>query len=170
MLLLLFVLFAVILHEDHVFGGVVGLTKFLRTRKPIGDAPSSWWPAKPGPSLSARAKRQDNGNTAGKSQDKEIKDEGPIVIGQRKRSGKRDDDDGNGQNTKFPTGYLPPSKSTLFTSLLLTQCTLPILLCLSLGLEHPEGPYRVDHVCIDMNQVIASLPSVSHIASDYHNS
>ena len=108
MLSLLFVLFAVILHDNPVFGGVVGLTKFLRTRKPIGDSPSSWWPAKPGPSLSARAKRQDNNvptptTKGGQDKDQEAKEDGPIVMGQSKRGSKREED-GSGQNTKFPTG------------------------------------------------------------------
>ena len=108
MLSLLILLFATILYDDLVFGGVVGLTKFLRTRKPVGDTPSSWWPAKPGPSFSTRTKRQENGIT-GKGQDKETKENGPIEIGQRKRSGKREED-GPGQNTKFPIGRLYPIK------------------------------------------------------------
>ena len=110
MLTLLLLLLAVILHDSwdglprvYVDAGVVGLTKFLRTRKPIGDSPSSWWPAKPGPSLSARAKRQDNLNTGKVVQEQDTKEEVPIALGQRKRGVVRDED---GMNTKFPTGYL----------------------------------------------------------------
>ena len=121
--MLLLLLLAVILHGSwdglpgvYVDAGVVGLTKFLRTRKPIGDTPSSWWPAKPGPSLSARAKREDNLST-GKGQ-KTKGDEasiaiGQIALGQRRKSVPKRDEDGSSsdvKNTKFPTGMHNPPK------------------------------------------------------------
>ena len=111
-----------------VDAGVIGLTKFLRTRKPIGDTPSSWWPAKPGPSLSARvAKRQDNNNINTGNKDQDNKEELPISLGQRKNIS---------SGTKF---------SSTGAGAGVTQ-----------GSSYAEigSPYRVDHVCIDMNQLL----------------
>lgn len=42
-------------HPVLVDGGVAGLTRFLRTRKQVGESPS-WWPALAGPSATARYK------------------------------------------------------------------------------------------------------------------
>ena len=195
--------------HDFAEGGVVGLTKFLRTRKPYGDSPSSWWLAKPGPSTSASAKdsyeRSGSGTLSrngevgggGKNSKKrgprgvapgsvvtdseeedddsidvlyenKLTDEGSqqggLLVGGTNSTDSTDssavrgtDDSTTGRSTSRSKGGkgLPadtvdgpqntpdiPSKSGRQGALLKSAHNTP------------AAPYRADHVCVDMNQIL----------------
>ena len=178
----------------------MGLTKFLRTRKPYGDSPPSWWPAKPGPSTSARAK--DNYGRSGSGSTVEIGDAGGGKKNPKKRRSRGgasggiatdteeevDDsvdvlsedtltDEGNDRSgtdsgTARRTGkgkgidastpsHNPPDPQEMqgTVSTQSTQSTHS-----AQGTKGGEGmqgvytppaaPYRADHVCVDMNQIL----------------
>jgi len=107
-----------------VDAGVAGLTRFLRTRKQVGEG-ASWWPAHPGPSASARHK--------GKGKDHPAPDKGgkrnskAWVAG----AGSNNHTAQGGGNTTTATATAKPPPAH----------------------PHPT-PYVCDHVCVDMNQIL----------------
>ena len=176
---LLYVLFGSLVdhgphHRQFADGGVVGLTRFLRTRKQYGDAPSSWWPAEPGPSPSARAKGVYEAAGGRKSGKKRPPPRGPALNGTGTITSttasttttsaavalSNDGLDGDDNKDSLQVDGINPATAV--------DITEHVGGSTSGGESSPKGasplggklggkppsPYRADHVCIDMNQIL----------------